>query len=112
MQRKPRAGFVRQLAKSPYSWLTGIGAIILFSWVGYNTLNSFREKVSRFYIGMGEQGEKLISFDNAKQDYLNALWWNPQNGDAYYKLGMVCRQQQDYGCARMNFDQAPKIWLR
>jgi Tfp pilus assembly protein PilF len=110
-QRKPRSSLVRRALKSPSVWVAGIGLVGLFSWVGYNSLNFVKSTVSTVFTGMGDQGLRLTTPDDAKGDYQNALWWNPKNGEAYYKLGIICRDQQDNGCATKNFTKALEVGL-
>lgn len=105
-QRKPRSKAIRHLMKSKCIWGAGFGALVLVSFLGYNTLNFLKSTVSATYVGMGDQGRRLGNSDGAKEDYQNALWWNPKNGNASYNLGIICREQKDYGCALKNFNQA------
>jgi Tfp pilus assembly protein PilF/thiamine kinase-like enzyme len=106
---KPIPRPVRRFLKSPYAWITGALGAGLLIWGAREAYKALKPVVSNVYAGMAEEGIRLGDLDGAREDYQNAIRWNPRNGKLYYKLGFLCKAEKDYGCALKSFDNVLKF---
>lgn len=83
-----------------------IGGCIFLPKIPLIIRNYIFPTVDKTLTNMGFDQYQNDNLGQAEFYYQLALKFNPQNAASYLQLGLICEDKQDYGCAKIEYEQA------